>query len=271
KRIKVRTRQKRQTEEQKSRRLLLLALVASAVLALIVFSGVGWWYGRYMNSDPGEQANAASSLQGEMQKQPKRLVAQFLAAETPEEVLNYIRRPALLKDQVATYYKDRMPEYRIREIRVGRGENLPRDYRAGDVILLDSSTLPFFLQRTSSYGYRLDWESFVGAGSMPWEQLIKEQPTTPQQIRVYASRSEFFNGRFDNEDKYLCLRLDDITRKHSLYGYLSKSHSDYLGIRGPLQNSSDLELILKVRYPQNPESNHQVEILEIVNQSWLMR
>ena len=47
---------------------------------------------------------------------------------------------------------------------------LPDGFRSGQIIL-SNQVRAFYLEKTPTHGYRLDWESFEGIGSVPWSQF----------------------------------------------------------------------------------------------------
>src|SRR5690606_31020176 len=139
-------------------------------------------------------------------------------------------------------------------------KDLPNGFRRGRLQFTGHSMV-FYLANTTSHGYRLDWESFVGAGSMSWEDFQAERPTTSQRMRVVASLADYYEGLHE-VNRYQSVRLEDTTGKHALYTYLRRSSPtdrDFLerliGKDLSLGTSQSLQVVLDIRFPPDATNN----------------
>ena len=45
----------------------------------------------------------------------------------------------------------------------------------------------------TSFGPKLDWESYVGYSEIPWEKFVSDRPDVLHRFRVNALRGDYFN------------------------------------------------------------------------------
>ncbi|HUF63722.1 MAG TPA: hypothetical protein VMN36_16715 [Verrucomicrobiales bacterium] len=277
KRVKTRTRRKRITEKKRAQRFYT-AILASALLAtFLIFHTVRFLQARdfegLQTGGPSFDPNA------EFIDDPKRAVARFLQSDSPEQMTRYVRKPGVLIDLMRAYYEEEgIPSPIIRDVIMHRQETgLPRGFETGRVVYSDRPAAVFFVEKTDIGGYRLDWPSFVGHGTISWKMLRQTMPRNPHRLRVYASPADYYAGPFADAGRYFCLRLEDIDRTHSIYGYARADRTDNQPLRNLLLQTSEeenqdvsLPLTLEVQYPPGDCPDNQIEVLRLVRDSWLI-
>lgn len=114
----------------------------------------------------------------------------------------------------------------------------------------------------------LDWESYAAYSEMSWEELADKKPTEPVLIRAQVNRSQFYNGQFADDAKWQVVSLKSPNSNQILYGYFEKDSPQQQALFqfGVLRN--DVRATLKVRYPENAESERQLIIEEVIGTSW---
>ena len=289
KRIRVRTRKKRKTERQRTMSLYLMAGMGAALIM-----GLGLWgawlvfKGRLGGGDkPGSStidAHAANEPIGSVIKDRDHLISQFIRAKTVDQLLVLIRYPKRLKPAIRAFYGgDELPELRLKPINRLEGVRaiLPRNFSRFPV-MIGSHSLPIYVENTESHGYRFDWESFVGLGSMPWSDFVEGRSAKTARMRVYISEADYYEAPFDERNHH-CLRIKDASRKYTLYGYYERNVGAYSQLTGKIFEASsqanisnmnlrelELSVILDIRYPAGASNPVQVEIVNYVKDTWLV-
>lgn len=128
----------------------------------------------------------------------------------------------------------------------------------------------------------LDWESFVGYGSVDWADFKKQRPATPVILRAYASLDDYYNYEFADARRYLSVRLRSADGQNLVNGFCERSKGVATAIGTRLSAVVPLHepgaavggrtwapLIVRLRFPANASSDHCVELLEMVHDRWL--
>ena len=283
KRIRVRTRKKRATEEQRARRFYLLSGLGALV---IVSLGLYLASTRFLGED-GESGTSNRSTE-ELLNAPnvdnapigartdnwKTLMNQFSKADSPDAILNCIRKPKRLEERVRAYYAAGVPKLNVRDVTRDNvnDEAIPKTFRRYRM-RLEGRVIPVYLEKTETHGYRLDWPSFVGLGTVSWEELKKNRSSAVERMRVRVAEATYFDGPFKNDETYKCFRLQDESRDHTLYGYVKRRDDRTRNFLKLMLNATEAKveprLYLEMRYPVGAENDTQVEIVRMLDTSWL--
>ena len=119
--------------------------------------------------------------------------------------------------------------------------------------------------------FSVDWESFVGAGDMGWQDFMQLRPVAPKLFRLYAAPDDYFNDEFGDAARYQSMRLTSPDGLHVVYGYcerdseVGKTLSSLLG-----KKDVSLPLTLRLSYPESAQSDHCVKIVGVVANRWLI-
>jgi DNA-directed RNA polymerase subunit RPC12/RpoP len=199
------------------------------------------------------------------------VIRKFLQARTPDEMLLHVRQTPHIKDRVLAYYQKhsfQMPGFsKIDDESVDLSTD-GKMFTASVVTNVFSKTGIAVLEE--DHGYLVDWESWVGWSEMSFEELMKEKPTTPVELRVSVESENYYNFDFPPEDERLwqSYRLVAPDGVLFLHGYVKKA-SD---LDNDLRLSPDQtvkNVILRIKYPEKSTNQKQVLIDSIVADGWL--
>lgn len=286
KRIRVRTRKKRLTEKQRATRLYLFGGLAGLVVVILSVWGASQFYKDDLegDEDTSELAEVYADAEpiGAKLGHYSILINELKQATTVDQLLKLIRMPKRLEPTLRSYYGERgVPAPTVRDVLQTAGRfqgKLPKDFSRFQ-LLLPTSEIPLYMEKTKEYGFRLDWESYIGLGSIPWEVFIETKVMRNARMRVYASDATYFEGKFTKERHY-CLRIVDPTREHTLYGYYERNNPKLTGLTefmftaSSKRSASDINevevpITLDIRFPAAATNNVQVEIVDFPNDTWL--
>jgi hypothetical protein len=290
KRIRVRTRKKRLTEKQRAFNLYLLGGLASVAII-----GLSLWGASKMFRDSTDQGDsnpephsgdafADSEPIGNTIGNRNALINEFITATTVDQLLKLVRYPKRLEPTIRAFYgSNDLPELSVKSVNpvTGIQSSLPKNFSRYQMIT-GSDSVALYIEKTDTHGYRADWESLVGLSSMPWADFISSKATRTARMRVYLTDPDnsYYEAPFDKA-RYRSLRIEDPSRKHTLYGYFERNNTDlrrltdkFLGMEKKNQlHTSDREfeisVIVDIRYPAGAANPAQVEIIEYVTDSWL--
>lgn len=284
KRIRVRTRKKRLTEKQRMTKFLgIVGLTAMVLISLSIWVASQLYVSE---DDTGEIIVDAEPI-GEVIDAELDLLDAVLKAETVDQLLTLIRYPKRLEPTVRAYYGgNALPKLNVKSMRErGSGTRLPKDFSAYRMTT-GSRTIPVYIEKTSTHGYRLDWESFVHIGAMPWDEFVASKPTKTTRMRVYFDLEEgtYYEPPF-GKNRYHCHRIEDPLRKHTLYAYFDRHNPKFRSITdryfelagkslvpGRDKDRFEIYAIVDIRFsPGASELTRQVELVEFVTESWLLR
>lgn len=131
---------------------------------------------------------------------------------------------------------------------------------------------------------RLDWESFVGYSAMGMREFRDKKPDVPAIMRVYASVDDYYNYEFSDPKKFLSVRLRNPDGSEAVNGFCEQGGRVASAITARLATSSGesapkgeagaakrvwAPVVVKVRFPSNPQSDHCVELMELMHGQWL--
>ncbi len=206
--------------------------------------------------------------EAEMAAEVEPLVRKFLEATTVEELLPLVRDPAVAEERIRAFYPDGKVEAPgISKFNANEALALLDNFISTTVTTGDHEEKPIALMETPQ-GWKIDWESWVGWSSMPWETFISAKPTTGQVFRVNLSMVDYYNFAFADETQWQSYRLESPDRRHSIYGYVVKGSMLEQQVR-PGEDSKNATLMLSLKFPAGATSGSQVEIERFVTDGWV--
>lgn len=208
------------------------------------------------------------------EKELRDLAARFVEAGTWREKLQGSRDPGRVEERMRDFYATRGRQ----EPRLGKFVSC-RFFRLGNLEVAHlvhrgfsgRGVVEMAWVRDPAGGWKLDWESFVGAGEMDWEAFMTERPTRPVLLRVLAMPDEYFNYEFENAAQWISVKLTSADRAHSIHAYaprdseLGRGVLAKLGTRAPARPAT-----LRVAYPPGAASRDCVRLVEWVEDAWLL-
>lgn len=200
------------------------------------------------------------------------VVERFLSAPNRKERLKLVRDAKRVEPLMEKFYErndDAPVKYRRPE---GGWKFHPyKSFLLGSVEKSDFTRTPIALERQRDGSFLVDWESFVGFCEIPWDQISTRRSTDSFTVRVRASMGDYFNYRFD-EDGWVCLRLEDIARQSTLYGYVDRNSLLMNEIMDAMPSEKGgAHLTLQVAYPLGvrDDSKDQLQIEALIAKGWV--
>ncbi|MEM8955126.1 MAG: hypothetical protein AAGD22_13320, partial [Verrucomicrobiota bacterium] len=123
-------------------------------------------------------------------------------------------------------------------------------------------------------GNLIEWESSVGYNPVAFARALEAgmKLDRPQTFRVLAVADDYFNYKFKDSAKYLCVRLiDPKNDETTAYGYVDRSTLDAREIEFLLSQTrgrGPRPIMLELRFDDRTGETRQVEITRLVQRSW---
>ena len=207
----------------------------------------------------------------------KALMASFWKAPTWREKLPLVRQPDRVAPRLVAFYESKTNrEPRGAELRTHLFQKLHGTETLHMAFAAEGQPLAapvvVDLLRQPDGAWRLDWESMVGAGDMPWEDFIKKRSSQPIVLRARVMQDNYHGYEFDDAARFLGVRLESADAVHSLNAYCEKNSplADRARLLLTEQNGAPLQLTVRVAFPPAAQSDRCVRLLEIVSDRWLV-
>jgi len=123
------------------------------------------------------------------------------------------------------------------------------------------------VERMPNGEYKIEWETSSGYQPMSIEELKTELPTEPVELRFTLEASNYYNFEFQ-EDTYTAFAGTFLGNPDPVYLYGRRDDPEARKIASALELRDSMGVIVKVRYPKNPQANDQLEVVEFVNDNW---
>ncbi len=98
---------------------------------------------------------------------------------------------------------------------------------------------------------------------------MEQKPSEPQWFRLNLHPVEYYNFAYSDDSSWQSYRLESPDGRHSLYGYAATGSVLNARLR-PAPDVKKVQLILALKFPENPESPNQVLIDKFVTEGWVM-
>jgi DNA-directed RNA polymerase subunit RPC12/RpoP len=200
----------------------------------------------------------------------------FLRAPNVEERLKHIRDRSLLEGKIRDYYV-KHPDGPILFDHIEAKDINPDaslTYTLA-VVMLKGDKRNLVVGKAKSGTYVADWASFVCYHEMEWAELKSRKPTAPVLIRVLASSDTFFNHNFTDKKRLLCVKLLDPTQIEAtpIYAYIERATILGRSLEFVLEEMPGraVPVALRIKYPENADTDNQVIITDLVAKGWIVR
>lgn len=120
-------------------------------------------------------------------------------------------------------------------------------------------------------GFLLDWPSYVGYGEMSLAELQSQKPKNPVLMRFLVRDRDYYNLEFSEDKKLKSYELATQDNDRVIYGYALRESAEHSTIAFHARSKPTLFCVLKVKFPENSSSDRQVEIVEFVQNGWVLR
>jgi hypothetical protein len=208
--------------------------------------------------------------------QAEGAIAAYFAAQEWRAKASHVNDGAILLDAMRDFYEVRKssdpllgPLQSRQRYRLDGTEILYYSYESSN---RHGNVLEVALRRSTDGKFLIDWESLVGYSEMSWADFKKERPAKPVLFRAFATLSDYYNFEFsDQQEKYLSINLLSPDGLESVHGYCERKSS----LGGALLNimsrsESVCGITLRLAFSEKAESNHCVNITQLVADRWLL-
>lgn len=211
----------------------------------------------------------------ERMAQAMETLQKYFEAASWEGKLPYVANPDWVKPSMMEYYRTHTtPEEEpsrppnIGHFKLNNAEVLlfsyPNERIAGVVDLAMVAPL-------DGGKFLVDWESFAGAGDLPWQEFKKQRATSPKRFRLYARKDDYYNYEFTDQAKLLSVHLSSPDGLNFIFGYCERDSAVGRTLAGLLERGGNrLPLTLRLAFPENAQSDHCVKIVGVVANRWLV-
>lgn len=256
-------------------------LLGLGVLAVILWMGLQIFGGPNEGGDLSAFDEASNANLGEMTSRREaaahfsamvEVVTAFLAADTVEERLKYVRHPKRVEPLMKQYHAGREVEtYSFEVVQSYTSATVSKyPFIALSVRTKEDRNVPILVEDAES-GLLVDWESFICYNPVTPEEFLENKPTKAAALRVYAKLDNFFAYEFAREEEYYCFRLEFRDSDVYLFGYVKRGSTVEQKIRdlfGPSGFNSRKPLILSLSFPEGGRGERSVLIEDVVSSLW---
>lgn len=176
-------------------------------------------------------------------------VKAYLAANTIDEKLRYVRHPEQMRARMEHYYASHpltpLPCRVVTDYQPLTLENTlfwrvvaATGEKNGEAVLLE---------QISETNTLVDWESHVHYQPMPWEQFAQDKPTAAMSFRVVPEDSSRYLGEFRDEKRWMCYRLMEKSSEKILFGYVARNSKAHQRIDNRLAEGGKT-MILRLQF-----------------------
>jgi hypothetical protein len=251
--------------------------VAVAAGAVMVFFYVqSTWKSREAGAADMVPAVEAANVEGETVRATMDLAVLFLESDNLEERAAMVRDGDRVVPLMREYYGHRQfgkEPYRriIDQSETGGGWKYfdMTGYQYLLVEMEDFSVRVLVVEQTEE-GPKLDWESWVIYGEAEWPDFRKEQSTSPVLMRPIVAAADYYNFAYSDAEKWACYRMSDPKLGDGLFGYVEKGSDIDLRLAGLIARKGSAWPVVSLRWPAEPKSDRQVEIVNIVSDRWVI-
>jgi hypothetical protein len=159
---------------------------------------------------------------------PKEVAERFLAATTNEERLRWVKDPEATAEIMQRFYQDGPGK----SLKVTKLTQLPQNIASQDsharfaVSMDDGSARLLCVPFHESGECKVDFKCYSLYGTATWKALLDGSATKSDEIRVIIERSNYYNGEFTDEKKWLSLVATSPDLEDIAYLYLPRDRPE---------------------------------------------
>ncbi len=199
------------------------------------------------------------------------VVKNFMAAETLDEMKQFVFLNDALDQKIDAYYKDRpwqkpgfssLFEDQLQistDGKVCQAKAADANFDVRDVFL-----------RLKGATYLVDWESWVAWGEMGFDELRKSKPKQAVEVRVIVSAETYYNFDFpkEQESQWQSYKLSFPLEESALHGYVERASKLDDALRMNVDETQRY-MILRVRYREDSTRDDQILVESVVQDGWV--
>ncbi|MCB1098756.1 MAG: hypothetical protein KDN22_24500 [Verrucomicrobiae bacterium] len=201
----------------------------------------------------------------------EKTIRSFVEAPSWQEKLDFICSPERVKNYVQDYYENQKPPpIEIRSFR----KVLPLMLGETPFYLVEFEDEDYLTHSVDVYEidreYKLNWESMVAYGSIPWSTFCEDRPTSLQDLRVYVMPIDFYEFEFSDRKRYDCYRITHRSGAPALYGYVERGTLSGLALRLACSHSRTQPVYVSLQFPEVSTRDDCVIIASLIHNKWVM-
>ncbi len=264
-----------------------------AVLTLIIGAiGVTAFILRSHFAPPDLTSGSANGDENPVQNKDwaQAAIERFFKAATVEEMAKEVRHPEITLPRMQAYYARSGPprlkyeftdDWREVDNLMGSGTNFILTTMTVDGVPDREIALQTY---TDGRVPQIDWEYFVAWSETPWSEFLRTTSEQTAEFRVAVTPSDYYNGYYSDDKRYMCFRVTDPGNFGSCFAYC-ESNSNLCklllkSVREAYQSGDPKRLdlktgegiarvILKLRFLPEGKQFNQASIEELVWNDWL--
>jgi hypothetical protein len=198
----------------------------------------------------------------------ERTVRNYYAANTIEEKIQYVRHAEQMRPRMEMHYATHPLEAEQCEL-VTNFQLLTIGGKTFWKVLAikhQKKAELILLEQISDTEVLVDWDSHVDFEFMPWDQYLREPPSSSICYRLSVKGTHRYVAEFMNESQWVCYRLTKPSSDRILFGYVRRNSSLHREIHNALSSGSN-RMILKIQYSTMMRAKDSVVIQELISDS----
>jgi hypothetical protein len=159
---------------------------------------------------------------------PREVAERFLAATTDEERLRWVKDPLATADIMKRFYQDGPGK----TLKVTKLTQLPQNIASQDsharfaVSMDDGSARLLCVPFHENGEGKVDFKCYSLYGTATWKALLDGSATKSDEVRVIIERSNYYNGEFTDEKKWLSLVATSPDLEDIAYFYVPRDRPE---------------------------------------------
>ncbi|MFT4638659.1 MAG: hypothetical protein ACI8T1_001980 [Verrucomicrobiales bacterium] len=203
-----------------------------------------------------------------------KIIIAFHRTKTWEEKLAYVNNPEKVRPLMAKWYTKHPEDVTIEKITFAMDQPIEEGNRNFLQVGLSVGDLGRYfvmaVELMEDKSYKIDWETSSGYQEISFNDLMIQKPTEPVELRLTVESANFFNFGF-TDDLYYAFKGTYLGVNQPIFIYIKKDHPDAQSLFSTLQIFPSKGVIVKVRYPENAKVDDQLELIELVADSWFRK
>jgi len=204
----------------------------------------------------------------EISKAVQQSVMGFMNAQSHQERIQHLISGHLREAQLKEFYQrpqNHPPNgfAKIQQTEISAFQGIPM--HSVFALEADQKSGWFFNLLPTQNGMKIDWESSVAFGEIPWTTFTEEKPTNPVTMRVLISRSRKDKSLMPSENIAFC-KIFRRGNNQSLPGFFQIDSTTALTLKKIIPPGGRQPVKAKLRW--NPQGT-AIEVVEVLHNFWI--
>ncbi len=203
-------------------------------------------------------------------KQLEEYLEKVLAAESVDDLLPLVRNTEKLQEKMLKYYGgEKISPTKMNHFKKCEDMSLFPGYMAATFESGDFEIKNAIIKYDDGL-FELDWESYVSYSDISWEKMRELKPVQPFVMRVTLSEKNFYLEDFSDEKAWQSVSLTNPNEEGTMFGYVKRDTAVEQLVSNFGMTTSNYNLTVLAKYSEGATSDNQVEIIEVISNSWLV-